>query len=165
MHLCLRIGSSAPISPPPVFEVTQLVAKAVALPLPGSCAPCICQCKFFHSFQIQGFSGCFSEPRIGGVARKQIFPPCLSLGKRKLCLGSHIRQVSRLLLGSPFHQEAGGGSSPCSQGERKVCWSFEVVPCASDTCRRCGVAGLIRSQQLINSLTCGALARCPKRKA
>lgn len=149
----------------PVFEVIQLIAKTVALPLPASWAPCKHHSKFFHSFQVQDSVDAFQSPAMGGVARKQIFPPSLSLGKRKLCLGSRVRRVSRLSPDSPFLREAGGGSSPRSQGQREVSWPFEVVPSASAARRRCGVAGLIKSQQLINSLTRGALARRPKTKA
>ena len=58
----------------------------------------------------------FSEPGMGGVARKQIFPPCLSLGKRKLGLGSCIRahlSTERLEKGAALaHRESVRSAGP-----------------------------------------------------
>lgn len=113
-----------------VFEVIQLVAKTVALPLPASRAPCKRRSKLFHPFQLQDSVGAFQSPAMGGVARKQIFPPCLSLGKRKLCLGSRIRRVSRLSPGSPFLREPEEGAA-LARRDSEPSWPFEVVPCAA----------------------------------
>jgi len=145
-----------------VFEVIQLVAKAVALPLQGAELRADVSSSIPFRSRIQWM---LFRAQHGRSSKEAKFSTLPELGQAEIVPWKPYKASQSALLGSPFHWEAGEGSSPCSQGEREVCRSFEVVPDASDTCRRCGVAGLIRSQQLINSLTCGALARCPKTKA
>lgn len=146
---------------PPAFEVTQRCCQNRGFTSSR-------ELKFFPSlsFPSRISLDAFSQPNMGGVVKEaNFFPPCLSLGKRKLCLGSHIRPASQLWLWAHLatRMDAEEGSSPRSQGETSR--PFEVLPCASATCQR---DALIRWQQLINSLDFfffrGAPTPGPKRR-